>query len=75
MNNIWHNEETPGYEKGKAHTSFSKWRVLVVDRTSELTGAGDDDSVARLHRYGKAQLGIAYEDNMTAEELAQILAR
>lgn len=75
MASIWHNDEQPGYDKGKAHTSFSKWRVLVMDRTAELIGGNWMQARDRMHLYGLNQLGIDYDDNLTAEDLAQKLAQ
>ncbi len=72
--NIWHNEETPGYNKSKRHTAFSKWRVLVMERLGQLNGQGEDAAVQRMHAYGLTQLGVDYDNNVTAEELAAKLA-
>lgn len=74
MANIWHNSETPGFDKGKREVGFTRWRVLVMQRTAELTELGEDDAVKRIHDYGLAQLGIAYDGNTTAEDLAQTLS-
>lgn len=73
MASIWHNDETPGYDKGKAHTSFSKWRVLVMERAGQLLGS-EDEAVLKMHDYGLRQLGLDYDGGVTAEDLATKLA-
>lgn len=73
MASIWHHDETPGYDKGKAHTSFSKWRVLVMERAGQLIGS-EDDAVLKMHAYGLRQLGLDYDQGVTAEDLAVKLA-
>jgi len=75
MASIWHNDEKPGYLKGKAHTSYSKWRVLVMERTAQLTGLSENDAVTRMHTYGQKQMGLDFDKGVTAEELAQKLAQ
>lgn len=71
---IWHNSETPGYDKGKAHTSFSKWRLLVVERLVELSGMSEDDAILVLHDYGRLQQGLDYDKGLTAEQVATEIA-
>lgn len=73
MASIWHHDETPGYDKGKAETSFSKWRVLVMERAGQLIGS-EDEAVQKMHAYGLRQLGLDYDANVTAEALAAKLA-
>jgi hypothetical protein len=70
--NIWHSSETPGYHKTKANMGFNRWRILIVERTDQLTSR--DDAVSRLHQYGLKQLGLDYENQVTAEEVSQKLA-
>lgn len=72
--NIWHQEETPGYDKCKREMGFNRWRILVVERTAQLTGIDEDDAVQRLHAYGLNALGLDYENLVTAEDLSQKLA-
>lgn len=74
MASIWHNTETPGFDKNKSNVGFTRWRVLVMQRTAELTGLGEDDAVKRIHDYGLAQLGVDYDSNITAEDLSQTLS-
>jgi hypothetical protein len=73
--NIWESKESNTYGQGKAETTFTKWRVLAMDRIAELTGLGQDDAAMRLHNRTLRQLGLDYDSGMTAEELAQELAR
>lgn len=73
--NIWSKDETPGYDKAKKDLGFNRWRILVMERTAQLTQAGEEDAVARLHAYGLQDLGINYDDGMTAETLSQTLAK
>jgi len=75
MASIWHNDEKPGYDKGKADTSFSKWRVLVMERTAQLTGKDENDAVTRMRHYGQKQMGLDFDGGMTAEQLASRLAQ
>lgn len=72
---IWSKDETPGYEKGKADLGFNRWRILVMERTAQITEAGEDDAVQRLHQYGLTGLGIDYDNNVTAETLSQRLSK
>lgn len=72
--NIWHQEETPGYDKCKREMGFNRWRILVVERITQLTGIDEDDAVRRLHAYGLKALGLDYENLVTAEDLSQKLA-
>lgn len=72
--NIWHQDETPGYDKGKKDTSFSKWRVLVMERAGQLMPGGEDAAVLKMHDYSLRQLGLDYDQGVTAEELAAKLA-
>ena len=72
--NIWHRDETPGFDKTKREMGFNRWRILVVERTAQLTGNGTDDAVQRLHAYGLKALGLDYENLVTAEDLSQKLA-
>lgn len=71
--NLWHHEEEQGYDKNKSTTAFTKWRVLVMERLGELNGQGNPKAVQTMHEYGLANLSLAYEDNITAEDLAQKL--
>lgn len=72
---IWHKDETPGYDKAKADTTFSKWRVLVMERLAQKTEAGEDDAVQRMHGYSLRQLGLDYDKGVTAEQLVDKLAK
>jgi hypothetical protein len=73
MVNIWHSNETPGYERSKANIGFNRWRILIVERIGQLTNK--DDAVERLHKYGLKQLGLDYENQVTAESVAQKLSK
>lgn len=75
MTNIWETNQTDSYNQGKSQTSFTKWRVLVMDRVAELTGRGQEGAVQRLHERRLHQLGLDYDSGMTAEELAQEIAK
>lgn len=74
MASIWHNDETPGFDKSKKDLGFNRWRILVMQRTAELTGKDEDDAVQKLHGYGLKDLGLDYDRGVTAEELATKLA-
>ena len=73
--NIWAKDETPGYDKGKKDLGFNRWRILIMERTAQLTELGEDDAVQRLHLYGLKDLGIDYDTGVTAESLSQKLAK
>lgn len=75
MASIWSKDETPGYDKGKADLGFHRWRILAIERLDQLTQAGEDDAIARLHQYGLQDLGINYDDGVTAEALASKLSK
>lgn len=72
---IWHKDETPGYDKGKADVGFSRWRVLVMESTAEQAGIDEADAVSLMHSYGLQQMGLDYEDGMTAQALGAKLSR
>ena len=73
--NIWHRDETPGYDKGKKDLGFNRWRILVMERTAQLTEAGEQDAVARLQAYGLHNLGVDYDEGVTAETLSAKLSK
>jgi hypothetical protein len=73
--NIWHRDETPGFDKGKKDLGFNRWRILIMERTAELTQAGEQDAVQRLHQYGLQNLGIDYDSGVTAEDLSAKLSK
>ena len=69
--NIWRHDEIPGYNRTKANTVWSRWRILVIERLGEL---GVKNSVERLNSEGLQRLGLDYDYGLTAEEVAQRLA-
>lgn len=71
---IWAQETLQGYNVGKADTSFTKWRVLIMDRLAEIWSVDQEVAVRRLHQHGLYQLGIDFDNGVTAEDLAQKLA-
>lgn len=73
--NIWHREETPGYDKGKKDLGFNRWRILIMERVAQLTEAGEDDAVQRIQAYGLHDLGVDYDSGVTAQELADKLSK
>lgn len=73
--NIWAKDETPGYDKGKKDLGFNRWRILIMERTAQLTENGEDDAVQRIHSYGLHQLGVDYDSGVTAEDLSQKLSK
>jgi hypothetical protein len=72
---IWHRDETPGYDKGKKDLGFTRWRVLVMERTSQLAEITETEAVQRLHQYGLHDLGLDYEAGRTAEDVSTQLSR
>jgi hypothetical protein len=70
---IWDNTVEPSYDLAKQDVAFSQWRVAVMDCLTSLSGKDQTDSVQKMHQYGLAQLGLDYEDNVTAQELASKL--
>lgn len=75
MASIWHNDEDAGYDKAKKDVGFTRWRVLVMERTAQLTGLGEDDAVSRINARGLHDFGLDYDKGVTAEEMAAILVR
>lgn len=69
MASIWHNEETPGFDKSKKDTSFSKWRMIVIEKMV-ADGVDRDDALDRLQSFTLTEIGLAYDSNTTAEEMA-----
>ena len=72
---IWHSNETPGYDRSKKDIGFHRWRILIMERTAQLTENGESDAVQRLHKYGLQALGIDYDTGVTAEQLADKLSK
>ena len=73
--NLWADTTKSGETRTKANTSFTKWRLLVVEAISSLTGAGDQDSANRVAKYGLEQFGLAYDDHRSVEDMARELAQ
>lgn len=75
MPSIWSDSGTTesNYGLTKNETSFSKWRVLTMERLAQVAEIDEDDAVARIALYGLEQLGLDYDRNVSAEEMAQKL--
>jgi hypothetical protein len=69
MASIWHSEETPGFDKSKKNTSFSKWKMIVVEKLV-TDGVDRDEALDRLQSFTLVEIGLNYDNNMTAEEMA-----
>lgn len=72
---IWHKDEVPGFDKGKADVGFSRWRVLVMESTAEKGNFDTSVAVSRMHAYGLKKMGLDYENGVTAEALGQQLSK
>jgi hypothetical protein len=71
---IWHTDEIQGYDLGKAETSFTKWRVLIMERLAEIWNVDEMVAVRRINEHGLHALGLDYDQGLTAEQVAQNLA-
>jgi len=67
---IWQDTRTPQGPKNKANISWSTWRMLLVEEVASRSGRGEFEATRRISRLTIAELGIAYDDNKTVEEVA-----